>query len=491
MSASSSHRMPDHASSYDRYERYEPDERYSNYADVQPAYSRYSNYEEAPFYANDYEERSYGDELEDALFRTASNTYNFRQVTTTAVTEPELANAEVTEASEDILVRIRGAMVHLVDDQDSPLLAEGDFSVVRIEQEGNGIVAFIRVGDNLRWPLTKDEPAVKLDASHYFFTIRVPRRVDDMDRETAGASQECMSYGVTFSTAGQERQLRELDAILEQYSGFSSPQLVHGDREHDEFDGAFGSGHGYGHNQPPRGQPVPEGVVSSKGKRVTGSNEAEFWRTMAPNVDDYNGSVAKTMAKGTGNIIKGIFWLRDSTLAQLDNGSTYVRGRVNPSSKPTNISPQTLTNLKRVMNMSVATDQVAKSVLDGVLKAAGFFSGALMRSQAGKKFFQLLPGEVAVVSMDAFAKVFDAVETAGRDMMKSTAMFTQDVVAHRYGEDAGEVTGNSLSTVGHLFATAWTVAKVRSALNPSKFRPSTTGLLKEAAKAAIGGGRSK
>ena len=268
MSASSSHRMPDHASSYDHYERYEPDERYSNYADVQPAHSRYSNYEEAPFYANDYEERSYGDEPEDALFRTASNTYNFRQMTTTAVTEPALANAEVTEASEDILVRIRGAMVHLVDDQDSPLLAEGDFSVVRIEQEGNGIVAFIRVGDNLRWPLTKDEPAVKLDSSHYFFTIRVPRRVDDMDRETAGASQECMSYGVTFSTAGQERQLRELDAILEQYSGFSSPQLVHGDREHDEFDGAFGSGHGYGHNQPPRGQPVPEEVVSSKGKRV-------------------------------------------------------------------------------------------------------------------------------------------------------------------------------------------------------------------------------
>ena len=52
--------------------------------------------------------------------------------------------------------------------------------------------------------------------------------------------------------------------------------------------------------------------------------------------------------------------------------------------------------------MSVATEQVAKSVLDGILKAAGFFSGALMRSQAGKKFFQLLPGEVAVVSMDSF-----------------------------------------------------------------------------------------
>lgn len=29
------------------------------------------------------------------------------------------------------------------------------------------------------------------------------------------------------------------------------------------------------------------------------------------------------------------------------------------------------------------------------------------------------------------AKVFDAVEKAGTDVMQSTAMFTQDVVAHR------------------------------------------------------------
>ncbi|KAG0561916.1 hypothetical protein KC19_9G103100 [Ceratodon purpureus] len=390
------------ASSYDHYGRYEPDERYGSYAE-QPVYSRYSDYEEPSFYGNGYRERSYGDEPEDGLFRTESKSYDFRQVTTTAVTEPGYGGAaEVLEASEDVLVRIRGAMVHLVDDQESPLLAEGDFSVVRIEQEGNGIVAFVRVGDNLRWPLTKDEPVVKLDSSHYFFTIRVPRRVDDMDRDTAGASQECMSYGVTFSAAGQERMLRELDDILEQYSGFSSPQLVHGDRERDEFDGAFGYGHGNGHNQPPRGRPVPEEVVSSKGKRVSESDDEAFWRTMAPNVDDYNSELAKTMAKGTGNLIKGIFWLRDSTLAQLENGSGYVRGRVKPSSKPSNISPQTLTNLKRVMNMSIATEQVAKSVLDGVVKAAGFFSGALMRSQAGKKFFNLLPGEVALVSMDAF-----------------------------------------------------------------------------------------
>lgn len=44
-----------------------------------------------------------------------------------------------------------------------------------------------------------------------------------------------------------------------------------------------------------------------------------------------------------------------------------------------------------------------------------------------------------------------------------------------------------MSTAGHVFATAWTVSKVRRALNPSKFRVSKTGMLKAAAKAAVGG----
>lgn len=180
------------------------------------------------------------------LFRTASNTYDFNAVTTTPVTEP--GGETATETSEETLVTIHGAMVHLVDEDGSPVLAQGSFSVVRIEQAGNGIVAFVRVGDDLRWPLTQDEPAVKLDSTHYFFTIRVPRPVDQMAKETAGdPGNEILSYGVTFSVSGQERQLQELDSLLEQYSNFSAPQLVHGDRQQ---------------------QIVPEDVVSSEGKQV-------------------------------------------------------------------------------------------------------------------------------------------------------------------------------------------------------------------------------
>lgn len=68
---------------------------------------------------------------------------------------------------------------------------------------------------------------------------------------------------------------------------------------------------------------------------------------MAPNVDDYNSSIVKGMAKGTGHVIRGIFWVRDSTVARLESGSIYMKGRVKRNPTPSQISPRTLRNLKR------------------------------------------------------------------------------------------------------------------------------------------------
>ena len=59
----------------------------------------------------------------------------------------------------------------------------------------------------------------------------------------------------------------------------------------------------------------------------------------------------------------------------------------------------------RVRKMSRATENVAKSVLLGVVKTAGFFSGSVIKSRAGKKIFKLMPGEVALVSLDAFGEL--------------------------------------------------------------------------------------
>jgi hypothetical protein len=109
------------------------------------------------------------------------------------------------EAREECLVTVPNAMVHLIDDQHSPHLASGHFSIVRITQKGrgkgkgsknwNGIVVLVRVGENLHWPLMKDEATVKLDPTHYFFTLPVPSSVEE---QSGDSNSEVISSSSSF-----------------------------------------------------------------------------------------------------------------------------------------------------------------------------------------------------------------------------------------------------------------------------------------------------
>jgi hypothetical protein len=91
---------------------------------------------------------------------------------------------EEVESREECLVTVPGAIVYLIDDEQSVHLATAHFSIVRITQKGNGIVVLVRVGNDLHWPLMKDVPAVKLDPTHYFFSVPVPLVVDHTEEDT-------------------------------------------------------------------------------------------------------------------------------------------------------------------------------------------------------------------------------------------------------------------------------------------------------------------
>ncbi|KAF2306260.1 hypothetical protein GH714_016082 [Hevea brasiliensis] len=60
-------------------------------------------------------------------------------------------------------------------------LACGDLSIFRLHQGDNIVAVLARVADEIQWPLAKDEAAVKLDDSHYFFSLRLPKEHQDWD----------------------------------------------------------------------------------------------------------------------------------------------------------------------------------------------------------------------------------------------------------------------------------------------------------------------
>jgi hypothetical protein len=101
---------------------------------------------------------------------------------------------EEVESREECLVTVPGAIVYLIDDEQSIHLATAHFSIVRITQKGNGIVVLVRVGNDLHWPLMKDVPAVKLDPTHYFFSVPIPLVVDHTEEDTKNSKHNVSKH---------------------------------------------------------------------------------------------------------------------------------------------------------------------------------------------------------------------------------------------------------------------------------------------------------
>ncbi|XP_020530719.1 protein EARLY-RESPONSIVE TO DEHYDRATION 7, chloroplastic isoform X2 [Amborella trichopoda] len=290
------------------------------------------------------------------------------------------------EACEEVLVCVPGAVAHLIDGQHSIELACGVLSIVRLVQGPNVIAVFARIADDIQWPLAKDETAVKLDENHYFFTLRVP----DSDEEVStDPSDNIVSYGITFASKGQENLLKKLDGILGQYSCFSVQKVSKGSSE--VLDSSVA-----------KGLEPSEVVSSEEKKKLMEATSAAYWTTLAPNVEDYNGLLARTIAAGSGQLIKGILWCGDVTVDRLKWGNDFLKKRTEPNAKPAEVSRQAMRRMKRVKRMSKMSEKVASGVLSGVLKVSGFFTSSVVNSKAGKKFFSLLPGEIVLASLDGF-----------------------------------------------------------------------------------------
>ncbi|AQL08138.1 Senescence/dehydration-associated protein-related [Zea mays] len=135
-------------------------------------------------------------------------------------------------------------------------------------------------------------------------------------------------------------------------------------------------------------------------KEVVEEKSAAFWTTIAPNVDDYSSSVARLIARGSGQLVRGIIWCGDITAGGLRRGEEVMKKSVGPSTKPTQVKPSTLRRMKRARRVTKMSNRVANSILSGVLKVTGFVTSTVLNSKPAQKFFKLMPGEVILASLD-------------------------------------------------------------------------------------------
>ncbi|CAJ1937052.1 unnamed protein product [Sphenostylis stenocarpa] len=344
---------------------------------------------------------------------------------------------EYSGLKQEVLIQLPACRVHLMDEGEALELAQGNFMIVKILEENVSLATIIKVGHDLQWPLTKDEPVVKLDSLHYLFSLLVK-------------DGEPLSYGVTFSesTLGS---LSLLDSFLKDHSCFS-------------------------------------------GLNLSKKNNLD-WREFAPKVDDYNHFLSKVIAGGTGQIVKGIFICSNAYTNKVQKGGETI---LNSSADEKNgvVARQSMSNkivsgskknkinknLKRVRKLSKMTEKLSKSLLNGVGIVSGSVMAPLVKSQTGKAFLKMLPGEVLLASLDAVNKVLDAAEAAEKQTLSATSKAASKVVSNRFGESAGEATEHVFATAGHAANTAWNVFKIRKAFTPAS--SATNGVFKSAAKIA-------
>ncbi|KAF8686830.1 hypothetical protein HU200_043330 [Digitaria exilis] len=315
--------------------------------------------------------------------------------------------------SEDVLLRISGARLHLIDRSRSHPLAAGDLSILRI-RSGDTSLAAIALLDPIQWPLARDVAAVKLDPCHYSFSLTVPPSADD---PTPGP----LHYGLTLAHPDAR-----LDGLLTAYTSFS----VHS-------------------------------VVGTKELETRVRDEVEaaaYWTTVAPNVEEYGGAVARAIATGAEHLAKGILWCGVVTVDRLRWGDEVLKKRIQPG--------------------------------DANAEVTGYFTSSLVNSKAGKKFFNLLPGEIVLASLDGFGKICDAIEVSGKNVLSTSSTVTTGLVSHKYGDKAAAATNEGMDAAGHAIGTAWAVFKIRQALNPkSVLKP--TSLAKSTIKANVAELRAK
>ncbi|XXG57365.1 hypothetical protein AAC387_Pa03g4537 [Persea americana] len=354
---------------------------------------------------------------------------------------PLRSEAPMTKTNEEILITIPGATLHLVEEGETTELDKGELSIIRLTQENVVLATLIKIGTDLQWPLTKDEPVIKLDQLHYLFSLPS----DD---------GSFLNYGVTFSKPNSG--LAVLDSFFMENSCFSSP---------------------------PNSMNYSTTTAAAAAK--SSCPPGVYWKDFAPRVDDYNGVLAKAIAGGTGQIVKGIFKCSNAYAQQVQKGGEMVRAcneentntlSAEGSKRNKSVAgkkSEIQKSVKRVRKLSKMTEKMSKSLLDGVLFATGSVTKPLIRSQAGKAFLNTVPGEVLLASLDAVNKVLDAAEVAEKQAFSATSGAVTGAVSRRFGENAGEVTEDVLATAGHAAGTAWNIFKIRKAINPKSSLPST------------------
>ncbi|CAK9857996.1 unnamed protein product [Sphagnum jensenii] len=297
--------------------------------------------------------------------------------------------------SETDVVKISGAQLFLIDRGESVLMQKGDFSLRLVKQEHSPLAAIVAAVGEVQWPIGKDAPALKVWNRHYTFAL-----------------PGLMVYGLLFPAETPVEVLQQLEAVMNHYCTFEVHQEIAAAARHQ--------------------------ISGSDGR----SNMADYWTAMAPDVESTSLKIAQQICS------------KSSIAVAADHGSITTTHSIRASAEVVGRGvPRMLKRMQQARRMSAIAKIMSMSVLKGAIDASqhvascsvGLDVNATDISNMSDHFSS---GDVAVASVDAFAKLVEAVETAGNSVYGMTSAATA----------VGGGSGNNAAVVGNVINTStWTL----------------------------------
>lgn len=260
------------------------------------------------------------------------------------------------------LINIRGAHLYLIDGKESVLMTGGEFSLKLLKQTHSPLAVVVANVGDVQWPVGKDAPVLKLWNRRYTFAL--PGLV----------------YGMILPDTTPIGVLQQLESILTEYSTF---ELHH--------------------------EIVNAGQFGMNGRR----DDSGFWTSVAPDVETLSSQVARNIGSASTVVANSIEqWVKQGMMKRKD-----------PDADDGGVSPRMLKRMQQARRMSAVAKLMSRSLLKGAISAQGHVSKTMpgFENQTTGPIYSLPdPNSPAVATVDAFGKVVEAVETAGKSLFDVT-----------------------------------------------------------------------
>lgn len=271
------------------------------------------------------------------------------------------------EGCENELVRIRGAQLCLIDGKESVVLQSGDFALHVIKQNESSLAAALGLVGDLQWPLGRDSPVIMVGSKKFAFAL------------------PGLLYGLILPGNTPLEAEQSLEALLQHYAAFETHLEV--------------SDHGE------TGWPLQ-----------IKQEPADYWTAVAPQVVKVMAQKLNATWAPTWTFSEG--WCPGSAATSPtgvtdEDDNSAPRAPATAGNKDHTISPRMLNRVQRARRMSAVSKLLSKTLLRGAINANRHVIG-----QATGASLPPPPPDITLASVDAFTKVVEAVETAGRSLFE-------------------------------------------------------------------------